>query len=108
MAKKKNIKKEVHVLHDDCKACLRRQAEKNPLMMDMKEADSVTLVKLKGSLPYLKAMTEVAEHWAIEMCEKFTVEQHPAILIDYFEDVMKLIDVFIKMKSEAFHEPIPR
>lgn len=97
MAKKK--KKEVHTLHDDCKACLRRQAEQHPFMVDMKDADNVMSVKLKGSLPYLKAMTEVAEHWAVEMCEKFTTGQQPAILVDYFGDVMKIIDVFIKMKG---------
>ena len=99
MSKKKQ-KKIVHVLNEDCKACMRQRNLSEPIIRDMLEAEKATLINLRYSLQGLQKMNEVLHKGVMNLCDVEDKQGYKAI-DEYFVDVRKVIQLILMMKGES-------
>lgn len=100
MAKKrKKQTKEMHVLHDDCKKCLRQIYEEYPIVKDMKDGCKVHCLQLNGSLQYLKEMTRHVEAFVTGIAKEHGDLKQQKIMSDYFTDISNMISFYMSMKE---------
>ena len=102
--KKKKAIKEVHVLHEDCKACMRKRNMEMPIVKDLLDGCSVTCLTLYGSLPYLKEMTKVVESFINRVSEENGDKSQKRIMYEYFTDINNLIDFYKKMRDKVIND----
>lgn len=98
--KKKNKKdtKVVQVLNDDCRMCVRQQIAESPFMQDLYNAKAYTMISLKGSIPYLKEMTNIIKEHLLSTA---TDDRGKAIFSDYSTDITILLDMFANMRKNV-------
>jgi hypothetical protein len=98
--KKKNKKdsKVIQVLNEDCRTCVRQQIAESPFMQDLYNAKAYTMISLKGSIPYLKEMTNIIKEHLLSTA---TSDRGKAIFSDYSTDIMTLLDLFTNMRKNV-------
>ena len=99
MAKKKKTKKITHVLHEDCKACMRERNLSEPIIRDMLEAKKATLINFNYSLQALLEMNKVVHEGFLKICNKEDEKGFKAV-DSYFEDIRKMIQFVMMIKGE--------
>ena len=96
--KKKKDSKVVHVLNEDCRTCVRDSMAKSPFMQDLYNAKTIKLVSIKGSIPYLKAMTKVIAEGVLSIA---TNDDEKTIFSDYITDIITMLDMFENMRKDV-------
>lgn len=95
--KKKDVKVE-HILHDDCRTCVRDVLKESPFVKDLYDSKSFKLVSLRGSLPYLIEMTKVIGEHLIEASNN---DNEKVIFSDYISDIQTMLLMFNNMKNDV-------
>lgn len=97
--KKKKVVREIHTLNEDCRECLKARNLKMPIVKEMAEGCNVTCLKLNGSLPYIKKMTDVVEVFVTGISEEHGDKNQQKTMQEYFADVRHIIEFYEKMRN---------
>lgn len=100
--KKKKVKVVRHVLHKDCKICMRERHLQDPLIKELNpdgfDQSNITLLNLNNSLEYLRRYTKLTGTHLVRI---FTETGNPELsksLDEYFTDIEHVLEVMIRMK----------
>lgn len=104
--KRKKSKIIRHVLHDDCRECMKKVLKEQPLVKeigsiaDFKES-TLHLYHTKNSLPYLLQMTVMSGKEIVRIFSESGNVELSRTMGDYFGDIEQVLRMVISMKEAS-------
>lgn len=96
-----------HVLHDDCRECMKKAFDEQPIVKeigsiaDFKES-TLHLYHTKHSLHYLLQMTILSEKEIVRIFNESGNKEISQTIGEYFGDIEQILRMVISMKEVAY------
>lgn len=102
--KRKKMKVIRHILHDDCRACMKKHFSEQPLV---KEIGSISCFKesylhlyhTKNTLPYLLQMTELSGKEIVRIFAESGNVELSRTMGEYFGDIEQILRMVINIRG---------